>query len=238
MKKDNTAEEILYPSVELKVLESQNNQIDSSSPEPLQEKEIICPKCESKNYWKRGKLSGGRQQCSCKDCGKFFTVYLLVDEEGREIKCPNCGSRNRKLDGNYLSKQRYKCKDCNRKYVLNPYGKENFQKYNDINCRWYNSKNFSDRGFTNKGKQKCYCLDCKRQFTVGAERPDTLATPKEYNFKHDVWTAEHLGYENGIHYHNKSNFSQIQQPWLKYYYKKFILYLSSTRLAFSTLSGR
>ncbi|PNW50711.1 UNVERIFIED_CONTAM: hypothetical protein BEN50_10960 [Euhalothece sp. KZN 001] len=107
-----------------------------------------------------------------------------------------------------------------------------------MNCRWCNSKNFSDRGLTKKGKQKCYCLDCKRNFTVGAERPDTLATPKEYNFEHDVWTAEHLGYEDGIHYHNKINFSQIQQPWLKYYCKKFILYLSSTRLAFSTLSGR
>ena len=61
---------------------------------------------------------------------------------------------------------------------------------------------------------------------------------KEFDFNHDVWTAEHLGYENGIHKHYKLNFSYIQQPWLKYYFKKYILYMSSTRLAFSTLIGK
>lgn len=239
MKKDNIAEEILYPSVELKVLESQNDQIESSSDKALQEEDIICPKCQSKDYWKRGKLSGSRQQCSCKDCGKFFTVYLLVDEEGKEIKCPDCGSRNRNSNGKHGGKQRYKCKDCNRKYVLNPHGRENFQKYNNINCRWCNSKNFSNKGLTSNGKQQCYCLSCKRYFTVGAEKnSDSLVAPKEFNFYNDIWTAEHLGYEDGVHYHHKLHFSQIQQPWLKYYCKKFILYFSSTRLAFSTLSGR
>ncbi|BDI20890.1 hypothetical protein ANSO36C_66920 (plasmid) [Nostoc cf. commune SO-36] len=71
--------------------------------------------------------------------------------------------------------------------------------------------------------------------TFGAKRPHILIAPKEFEFDHDVWTTEHLGYEKGIHAHNKINFSYIQQPWLKYYFKKFILYLSNTRLAFSTL---
>lgn len=35
--------------------------------------------------------------------------------------------------------------------------------------------------------------------TFGAKRPHILIAPKEFEFDHDVWTTEHLGYEKGIH---------------------------------------
>ena len=82
------------------------------------------------------------------------------------------------------------------------------------------------------------CKDCKKQFTIGAERPDVLYASEKFDFNHDVWTANHLGYENGIHKHYQINFGYIEQSWLKHYFKKYILYLSSTRLAFSTLNGK
>jgi integrase len=107
-----------------------------------------------------------------------------------------------------------------------------------VTCRWCNSKNFVRGGVEKSGKQKCDCRDCHKQFTVGGERPDLVLANKEFDFDHDIWTYEHLGYEKGIHFHHKMNFSYIQQPWLKYYYKKYILYMSSTRLAFSTLIGK
>lgn len=107
-------------------------------------------------------------------------------------------------------------------------------------CRWCGGNNFKRKGIAKPtGKLKCYCLDCERQFTVGATaHGDCLKAPEEFDLEHDVWTAKHLGYEDGIHYHNKLNFSDLRQPWLKTYFKKFILYLSRTRIEFSTLIGK
>ena len=175
----------------------------------------------------------------CKKGKKFFLIYPLTDEEGGEIKCPDFKSRDYTLSGYFKGKRRYKCKDCNRKYVLNPNGRDDFNNLNNISCRWCGSKKYQRKGLDSKTKkQKCYCLDCQKQFTVGAKGKYVLIAPKEFDFEHDVWTADHLGYEKGIHNHYKLNFSYVVQPWLKYFFKKYILYLSSTRLSFSTLIGK
>ena len=158
-------------------------------------------------------------------------------EEGREIKCPQCGSIKYWLNGIISNKQHYRCKDCKRTYALNPFGRDDL-KFDNVSCRWCDSKNFVRAGIQKSGKQKCTCRDCNKAFTINAERPDILIALKEFDFNHDIWTTEHLGYEKGVHSHNKMNFSYIHQPWLKYYFKKFILYNSSTRLAFSTLRDK
>ncbi|WP_051470328.1 IS1/IS1595 family N-terminal zinc-binding domain-containing protein [Fischerella sp. PCC 9605] len=159
------------------------------------------------------------------------------DEEIREIKCPHCGSIKYWLNGTISNKQHYRCKDCKRTYTLNPFGRDDL-KLDNVSCRWCNSKNFIRAGIKKAGKQTCKCRDCNKTFTINAERPDILIAPKKFDFNHDIWTTEHLGYEKGVHSHDKINFSCIQQPWLKYYLKKFILYQSSTRLAFSTLRNK
>lgn len=241
MKREQIPQDLIYPSVEMQVLGQANPAVENKSKQGLEVlpvREVICPKCGSKNCWKRGNRRSGTKEYSCKDCNKFFIVYPLIDEERREIKCSYCYSRNYTLGGSIRGKQRYQCKNCNRKYVLNPYNRDNSDCLNNINCRWCGSNNFTFIKLSKAGKEQCKCKDCQRQFTVGAERPDILIAPQEFNFDSDVWTSDHLGYEKGIHKHNKLNFSYIQQPWLKYYFKKFILYLSSTRLSFSTLLGK
>jgi integrase/recombinase XerD len=242
MNREQAAKDLLYPSVKLQLVEPISHPGDEENEQGLEAttvQEIVCPKCGSRECWKRGNREGGRKEYSCKECKKFFIIHPLVDKDGREIKCPDCKSRGYNLHGKDAnSKQIYKCKDCVRQYVLNPYGRDELDHLNNINCRWCNSKNFGRASLSKSGKQQCICKDCHKQFTVGAERPDVLIAPEKFDFDHDVWTAEHLGYENGIHKHNKLNFEYIEQPWLKQYFKKFILYLASTRLAFGTLNGK
>lgn len=241
MKREQTEQDLIYPSVELQVLEKTKPTVENKPKQQLEvlpAKEVICTKCGSSNCWKRGNREGGRKEYSCKECKKFFIVHPLVDEEGREIKCPECNSRSYKLNGKVRDKQSYQCKDCNRKYILITRSRENLAYFNNINCRWCGSNNFRLASLSKAGKQQCKCKDCDKQFTVGAERPDVLIAPEKFDFNHDVWTADHLGYERGIHKHYKLNFAYIEQPWLKKYFKKFIFYLCSTRLAFSTLIGK
>ncbi len=178
---------------------------------------INCPHCSSSNWQKRGNTENGKQNYSCKDCKKLFGVHPLVDKEGREIKCSDCNTTNYILNGT-RGKTSYKCKDCGRKYILNPGGRDDINYLNNINCRWCNSKNFTRFGLSKAGKQQCICKDCHKQFAVGSERPDILVTPEEFDFNHDVWTAKHLGYENGIHKHYKLNFEYIEQPGFKHYF--------------------
>jgi integrase/transposase-like protein len=235
MNKDNTAEEILYPSVELKVLESQNNPIEPSDNDPLQEKEIICPNCASDDYWKRGTKKRGIKEYTCKSCNKYFSSYPLLDEEGTQIKCNRCQSRKYVFSGKTKDgKQRYKCRECDYKYLLNPL----VVKGKTITCPFCNGKNCYCVRISKSGKPVARCINCSKYFTVGGENKYPLTVPNEFDFDYDVWTADHLGYERGIHKHYKLNFSYIEQPWLKYYFKKYILYLSGTRLAFGTLINR
>lgn len=235
MKRNNTAEDLLYSSVEVQVVKSNTNEETKPKLDIVTPKEVVCYNCGSKNYHKRGKTEKGGQRYSCQNCKKRFVIHSSVDKNGIEIKCPDCNSRNYAFHSKTRNKDIYKCQDCNRQYILNP-GDLNW--YNRINCRWCKSKSFTLLGLSKTGKQQCICKDCKKQFTLGAERPDILTVPNEFDFEHDVWTAEHLGYERGIHKHYKLNFSYILQPWLKYFFKKYILYLSSTRLAFATLHNK
>jgi integrase/transposase-like protein len=234
MKKENAAEEILYPSIKLKVLESQNDQIESSSDKTLQEEKIICPKCGSDDCWKRGNRKRGIKEYSCNSCNKFFSIYPLGDEEGREIKCRKCQSKKYKLGGKTKDgREIYICKECNYKYILNLLvGGKTFT------CSRCGGKNCYRTGTSKSGKPVAKCIDCDKYFTVGGNYKDTLIAPNEFDFEHDVWLADHLGYERGIHKHYKLNFSYIEQSWLKHYVKKYILYLSGTRLAFGTLIGK
>lgn len=230
-------QEVLYTSVELQVLKStdfQTNEENKSALETLSIREAICPKCGSRDCWKRGNREGGCKEYSCKKCKKFFIVYPLLDEEGREIKCPDCKSNNYSLAGQQRGKRRYRCKECNRKYVLNPNGRDDL---NDVTCNWCNGKKFRLNGFTSAGKRTCKCLECHKYFTVGGKSL-TLSYPKEFDFNHDVWIADHFGYERGIHKHYKLNFAYLKQAWLKKFTKKYILYLVSTGTAFSTLIGK
>lgn len=217
-----------YPSHEALQLHAIENHLDT---------EIICPRCGNENYYSRGFTKQGRKQYSCVDCKRFFIIQPLRDEEGKQIICPDCKSKSYRHDGRALKKQRYKCNDCSRKFVLNPHNRSDVE---FIVCRWCGGSNHSKKGFEKStGKRKCYCNDCRRQFTVGATQHGYyLEAPQEFAFNHDIWTAKHLGYEDGIHYHNKLNFSEFKQPWFKTNFKKFVLYLSRTRIEFSTLVGK
>ena len=237
MNKKQIAEDLLYPSVELQVLEQNkiNCTIESQpSLEYFEAREVTCPKCGSKDCWKRGNRSKRRKEYSCKDCKIFFIVYPLIDEQGREIKCRKCQSRNYIFGGKTKDgRQGYKCKDCGSKYILDLLiGGKAFK------CTRCGANNCYRAGTAKTGKPVARCLDCAKYFTVGGDYIAPLIAPEKFDFNHDVWTTEHLGYERGIHKHNKLNFVHIEQPWLKYYFKQFILYLSSTRLAFSTLIGK
>ena len=221
----NTELSLILPSTSLDLLEN------------LKAEQLCCPKCESENYDKLDNKNKGSSKYSCKKCSHIFTFHPPFDEEGREIKCPSCNSRKYWLKGIISNKQHYKCIDCKKSYALNSFGIDDLG-LTGIACRWCQSTNFSRSGVLKNGKQQCICRNCDKAFTIGGERPDILTAPKEFDFNHDVWTAEHLGYEKGIHYHEKINFGYINQPWLKYYFKKFILYGSSTKLAFTTLNGK
>lgn len=234
MSKKQVPDYLLCPSVELQVLEQTEPNVKTESKltlEPVPTKEVVCPKCGSKDCWKRGNRVRNCKEYSCKDCKKFFIIYPLVDEEGKEINCPDCKSRNYRLAGQARGKRRYQCKECNRKYVLNPNGRDDL---NDVTCNWCNGKKFRLTGFTSAGKRTCKCLECQKYFTVGGKSL-TLSYPKEFDFNHDVWIADHLGYERGIHKHYKLNFAYLKQAWLKKFTKQYILYLVSTGTAFSTL---
>jgi integrase/transposase-like protein len=237
MNKKHIDEDLIYPSVELQVLEP--NETDctvESQPnlDSLDAKEVTCPKCGSKDCWKRGNTSKGSKEYSCKDCKRFFTVYPLIDEQGREIKCCKCQSRNYIFGGKTKDGiQVYKCRDCGSKYILDLLrGGKAFK------CTCCGGNNCYRTGTAKTGKPVAKCLDCAKRFTVGGDYIASLIAPVKFDFNHDVWKTEHLGYEKGVHNHNKLNFGYIEQPWLKYYFKKFILYLSSTRLAFGTLIGK
>lgn len=237
MNKKQIAEDLLYSSVELQVLEPNETDctVDSQpNLDFLEAREVACPKCGSKDCWKRGNRSNSRKGYSCKDCKRNFIVNSLIDEQGREIKCRKCQSRNYILNGKTKNgKQRYKCRDCGSKYILDlSIGGKAYK------CTRCGGNNCYRAGTSKTGKPVAKCLDCAKHFTVGGNYIAPLIAPVKFDFNHDVWTTEHLGYEKGVHKHNKLNFGYIEQPWLKYYFKKFILYLSSTRLAFSTLIGK
>jgi len=98
MKREQIPQDLIYSSVEDKIKLSLENE-HKQALEVLPLREVICPKCGSKNCWKRGNKERGRKEYSCKECKKFFIFYSLVDEEGKEIKCPDCNSRNYNLSG-------------------------------------------------------------------------------------------------------------------------------------------
>lgn len=242
MEKKKRVKELISPSVELQVLHNTKvnaNTDYQSSLETASVREIVCPKCQSRSCWKQKKLDEYRHEYRCKDCKKYFTVNPLFDEKGREIICPDCSSRDYTNIKDYKGIPRYRCRHCKRKYVIDPLAPNDIKLLNNVNCHWCGSKNFRRICLDTKGRQRCDCRDCGRSFTVGAKRlPSMLNPPDQFDFNHDIWTTDHLGYERGIHKHYKLNFSYIAQPWLKYFFKKYILYISSTRLSFSTLIGK
>jgi integrase/transposase-like protein len=241
MSKKQLAEDLLYQSVELQALGQTKLNVAveaEAQSEYIPEREIICPKCGSQDCWKRGNRSRGRKEYSCKTCKKFFLIYPLIDDNSREIKCPDCESRNYSFNGQYKDKNKYRCRDCNRGYVLNSHGRDELDSLNNMKCKWCNSSNFRLNGFSNKGQRKIRCVDCQKQSTIGTNFFAPLVASQEFDFNHDIWIADHLGYGRGIHKHYKLNFSYISQTWLKKITKKYFLYLVSIGIAFSTLIGK
>ena len=180
MKQEQIVENLLYPSVELQVLGQTKPIVDEEHKQLLEvqpAKEVICPKCGNKGCYKRGNRRANSKEYSCIKCKKYFVIHSLVDDEGREIKCPDCQSKDYLLKGRNKvnNKQIYKCKDCHRQYILNPGIEDNL---NTINCRWCGSKTLGLLRSMKLESSYVFVKIVKKTFTVGAERPDILIAPE------------------------------------------------------------
>lgn len=210
---EKITQDILYSSVELKILGQTQPSIEveaESKPalETVPTKEVVCPKCGSQGCWKRGYRDKGRKEYSCKTCKKFFIIYPLLDKEGREFKCRKCQSKNYIFAGETKDgRQNYRGTKCGHKYIL-----DLLREGKIFTCTRCDGNNCYRNGTAKTGKPVARCLDCAKYFTVGGDYIDPLIAPDKFNFNHDVWTAKHLGYENGIHKHYKLNFEYIEQP--------------------------
>lgn len=103
-----------------------------------------------------------------------------------------------------------------------------------IRCPKCQSSNFKKGGFSNSGKQKYICKECKRVFIRKPEKisaknylPQAL-TPEEM-FEYDIWDVRVLGLEpipsTGAY---TLNFLSIEPLWLKNATKQWLKYKSSS----------
>ena len=101
----------------------------------LETLEIRCPFCSDDTVVKHGLDNSQTKQryiCRNPECGRNFFVTLtdtpqivIPERKGKKAKslkieanCPKCGSTNLRRDGRKDSRQIYRCKDCNRKFVF------------------------------------------------------------------------------------------------------------------------
>ncbi len=203
--------------------------------------EVKCPRCESSKYWKRGFNAKGEQNYTCKECnhGFYLNTKWKILERDKSIVCPECGSNHYSKRGTTAQgKQEYSCRDCNRWFITDYDEKPLFDaEGNEIICPHCGSQDYKKYGTSGciKIKQNYKCAACGKQYVLNPY--NKLEVTDEFDFHHDVWTAEQLGVERRKHKSgNKLNFSPIQQGWLKENTKKFILY-KSTHREFATLQA-
>jgi len=210
--------------------------------EPIDPDTIVCPRCGvSDYYWKRGFTEQGEQRYRCKECNHGFylnTQWKILERDNR-IVCPECGSNHYFKRGTTAQgKQQYSCADCNRFFITDHDEKPLFDaEGNEIVCLHCGSQDYKKSGTSGSIniKQQYKCAACGKCYVLNPK--NKLAVTNEFDFHHDVWTAEQLGIEIRKHKSgNKLNFFPIQQKWLKKNTKKFILYRSTHR-EFGTLQG-
>lgn len=105
----------------------------------------------------------------------------------------------------------------------------------NIICPRCTSSKCIKRGF-NRGKQQYCCKDCNRFFVLNPLRC-SLKVPEAFCFNNDIWNAQQLGIHNTVPHRTEKayNFTPIQQEWLKYYAKQFILHSHNKSLATRSL---
>ena len=100
---------------------------------------------------------------------KQFQVELSVIENPGELYdekpiCPDCGSCNYRTAGlTSYGIQRYKCKDCERKYQMTYLGMPQ-DPSKEVECRKCGNRRLRKCGKSTTGKQRYYCQQCRFKF--------------------------------------------------------------------------
>jgi integrase/recombinase XerD len=93
----------------------------------------------------------------------------------------------------------------------------------ELVCYRCGSSNYSKRGLTKAGKQRYFCLDCRRHFVENVDYANYK--PSYLELGDDVWDASALGVKTRNHtQQTKLIFLYFKQDWLKDTVKKFIRY--------------
>ncbi|MEH2312624.1 MAG: tyrosine-type recombinase/integrase [Nostoc sp.] len=93
-------------------------------------------------------------------------------------------------------------------------------------CYRCGSSEYHKRGLTKAGKQRYFCLDCRRYFADDVDY--TNCKPNYLKLGDDVWDASVLGVKTRIYsQETKLVFLYFKQNWLKDTVKKFIRYKAS-----------
>lgn len=161
---------------------------------------------------------------------KYTNNRLLLSDKTYQVNCYYCQSCNCSKWGksSYNGKQQYKCKDCQKLFI---YPRIVKQKDSQIICYHCGANDYRKAGKSSyNGKQQYKCKVCNRSFSEGRKQAQSLP------LSDDVWLAEDLGLIVPKHRREKKLiFSNIEQPWLKNYSKKFIRYMASTGKQFGTI---
>ncbi len=103
---------------------------DSVTPGYSQE-DIVCPHCNSNRYIRRGtyirKDGTSSERFECKNCHKTFSENYKINSlklalEG--VVCPKCSSDNCIKRGKLKARNKYRCQDCGRAFILSNRSKE------------------------------------------------------------------------------------------------------------------
>jgi integrase/transposase-like protein len=129
MRKEEIAENLLYPSLEFQIVTQAEPDIDEENKQELENLplvDIVCPRCSCNNYRKAGftKRRKREQQYYCKTCKHYFILnpkYKQLYEKDSAIICHHCGSNNYTKAGHgRRNKQNYLCRDCHQHFIADP----------------------------------------------------------------------------------------------------------------------
>ena len=145
---------------------------------PLKPENKECPYCHSTNTKKGGKLRDGSLRYTCNNCDKGFSEKTIVrDTTG--IYCTHCGSSDIVFCGKdtKTGKQRYKCKECNVKFVADP----TTIRYtiHEQTCPHCEHTQARKAGKSN-GKQYYQCLNCGHKYLLDGKYKHLTEKQKQF----------------------------------------------------------